>query len=125
MICEPGASSAKGGVFCRASRHGRGEVDDREKPIMGQWLNLAAADGFRLQAYRADPPSGTRTRGGLWVVQKISGVTVMSGAFATATLRTVTQQSRRRCSTATSEVSLSTTRRKTSPAAASSRHARR
>jgi len=74
MICEPGASSAKAGVFCRASRRGRGEVDDREKPIMGQWLNLAAADGFRLQAYRADPPSGTRTRGGLVVVQEIFGV---------------------------------------------------
>jgi carboxymethylenebutenolidase len=41
---------------------------------MGQWLNLAAADGFRLQAYRADPPSGTRTRGGLVVVQEIFGV---------------------------------------------------
>src|SRR5215470_5743778 len=74
MICKPGASSAKGGVFCRDSRRRRGEADDRERPIMGQWLNLAAADGFRLQAYRADPPSGTRTRGGLVVVQEIFGV---------------------------------------------------
>jgi carboxymethylenebutenolidase len=42
---------------------------------MGQWLNLAAADGFRLQAYRADPPAGSgRGRGGLVVVQEIFGV---------------------------------------------------
>jgi carboxymethylenebutenolidase len=42
---------------------------------MGQWLNLAAADGFRLQAYRADPPAGGgKPRGGLVVVQEIFGV---------------------------------------------------
>jgi carboxymethylenebutenolidase len=42
---------------------------------MGQWLNLAAADGFRLQAYRADPPAGSgKPRGGLVVVQEIFGV---------------------------------------------------
>src|ERR1700751_6378030 len=42
---------------------------------MGQWLNLAAADGFRLQAYRADPPAGGDTpRGGLVIVQEIFGV---------------------------------------------------
>jgi carboxymethylenebutenolidase len=42
---------------------------------MGQWLNLAAADGFRLQAYRADPPAGGgKPRGGLVIVQEIFGV---------------------------------------------------
>ena len=41
---------------------------------MGQWLNLAAADGFRLQAYRADPPEGKGKRGGLVIVQEIFGV---------------------------------------------------
>jgi carboxymethylenebutenolidase len=41
---------------------------------MGQWLNLAAADGFHLQAYRADPPDGRKARGGLVVVQEIFGV---------------------------------------------------
>ena len=42
---------------------------------MGQWLNLAAADGFRLQAYRADPPAGGgQPRGGLVIVQEIFGV---------------------------------------------------
>ncbi|HTP45659.1 MAG TPA: dienelactone hydrolase family protein [Casimicrobiaceae bacterium] len=41
---------------------------------MGQWLVLAAADGFHLQAYRADPPDGCRPRGGLVVVQEIFGV---------------------------------------------------
>jgi carboxymethylenebutenolidase len=39
---------------------------------MGQWLNLTAADGFRLSAYRADPPA--QPRGGLIVVQEIFGV---------------------------------------------------
>jgi carboxymethylenebutenolidase len=42
---------------------------------MGQWLTLAAADGFKLQAYRADPPAGSgQARGGLVVVQEIFGV---------------------------------------------------
>jgi carboxymethylenebutenolidase len=42
---------------------------------MGQWLNLAAADGFRLQAYRADPPAGSgKPRGGLVIVQEIFGI---------------------------------------------------
>src|SRR5262249_30166046 len=68
------ALSPTGAVRGRPGRAGGGSVNDREKPIMGQWLNLAAADGFRLQAYRADPPSGTRTRGGLVVVQEIFGV---------------------------------------------------
>jgi carboxymethylenebutenolidase len=39
---------------------------------MGQWLNLTAADGFRLAAYRADPAGPPR--GGLIVVQEIFGV---------------------------------------------------
>ena len=39
---------------------------------MGQWLNLTAADGFRLAAYRADPPAPPR--GGLIVAQEIFGV---------------------------------------------------
>jgi carboxymethylenebutenolidase len=39
---------------------------------MGQWLNLTAADGFRLAAYRADPAG--QPRGGLIVVQEIFGV---------------------------------------------------
>ena len=39
---------------------------------MGQWLNLTAADGFRLAAYRADPAAPPR--GGLIVVQEIFGV---------------------------------------------------
>jgi carboxymethylenebutenolidase len=39
---------------------------------MGQWLNLTAADGFRLAAYRADPAA--QPRGGLIVVQEIFGV---------------------------------------------------
>ncbi|HSS71220.1 MAG TPA: dienelactone hydrolase family protein [Casimicrobiaceae bacterium] len=42
---------------------------------MGQLLNLAAADGFRLQAYRADPPAGGgKPRGGLVIVQEIFGI---------------------------------------------------
>ena len=39
---------------------------------MGQMIELTAADGFRLSAYRADP-AGT-PRGGLVVVQEIFGV---------------------------------------------------
>lgn len=39
---------------------------------MGQWQELAADDGFKLSAYRADP-AGT-PRGGLVVVQEIFGV---------------------------------------------------
>jgi carboxymethylenebutenolidase len=39
---------------------------------MGQRLNLTAADGFRLSAYRADPAAPPR--GGLIVVQEIFGV---------------------------------------------------
>jgi len=39
---------------------------------MGQMIELTAADGFRLTAYRADP-AGT-PRGGLVVVQEIFGV---------------------------------------------------
>ena len=39
---------------------------------MGRMIDLKASDGFRLSAYRADPP-GT-PRGGLVVVQEIFGV---------------------------------------------------
>jgi len=39
---------------------------------MGRWIELTAADGFRLTAWRADP-AGT-PRGGLVVVQEIFGV---------------------------------------------------
>jgi carboxymethylenebutenolidase len=39
---------------------------------MGQTIELAAADGFRLSAYRADPVGGPR--GGLVVAQEIFGV---------------------------------------------------
>ena len=40
---------------------------------MGQWIELTAADGARLSAYRADPPQG-KPRGGLVVAQEIFGV---------------------------------------------------
>jgi carboxymethylenebutenolidase len=39
---------------------------------MGQQIQLTAADGFRLSAYRADPPQAPR--GGLVVIQEIFGV---------------------------------------------------
>jgi carboxymethylenebutenolidase len=39
---------------------------------MGPTLELAAADGHRLSAYRADPPG--KPRGGLVVIQEIFGV---------------------------------------------------
>jgi carboxymethylenebutenolidase len=39
---------------------------------MGQMLELTAADGFKLAAYRADPPG--KPRGGLVVAQEIFGV---------------------------------------------------
>jgi carboxymethylenebutenolidase len=39
---------------------------------MGEWVELSAADGFRLSAYRADP-AGT-PRGALIVAQEIFGV---------------------------------------------------
>ena len=39
---------------------------------MGHWINLAAADGVKISAWRADP-TGT-PRGGLVVVQEIFGV---------------------------------------------------
>src|SRR5258706_15764054 len=39
---------------------------------MGQMIELGAADGFRLSAYRAEPPGAPR--GGLVVVQEIFGV---------------------------------------------------
>lgn len=44
---------------------------------MGQWLNLTAADGIGVQAYRAEPSGtskGLPPRGGLVVVQEIFGV---------------------------------------------------
>src|SRR2546428_5144113 len=41
---------------------------------MGQWMELTASDGFRLAAYRADPPGPDKPRGGLVVVQEIFGV---------------------------------------------------
>ena len=39
---------------------------------MGQWIELTASDGFRLSAYRADPP-GT-PRGATVIAQEIFGV---------------------------------------------------
>ncbi len=39
---------------------------------MGKWVDLVAADGFRLPAYRADPAG--KPRGGLVVAQEIFGV---------------------------------------------------
>ncbi len=39
---------------------------------MGKWIDLTAADGFRLPAYRADPAG--KPRGGLVVAQEIFGV---------------------------------------------------
>jgi carboxymethylenebutenolidase len=39
---------------------------------MGEWVELTAADGFRLRAYRADPAG--RVRGALVVAQEIFGV---------------------------------------------------
>ena len=39
---------------------------------MGQWMTLAASDGFRLAAYRSDPAG--KPRGGLVIVQEIFGV---------------------------------------------------
>jgi len=41
---------------------------------MGQGIELTASDGFRLAAYRADPPGPDKPRGGLVVVQEIFGV---------------------------------------------------
>jgi carboxymethylenebutenolidase len=40
---------------------------------MGEWIELIASDGHRLDAYRAAPPSGA-ARGGIVVVQEIFGV---------------------------------------------------
>ena len=39
---------------------------------MGHWIQLAASDGRKLAAWRADPPG--KARGGLVVVQEIFGV---------------------------------------------------
>jgi carboxymethylenebutenolidase len=39
---------------------------------MGQWMTLAASDGFSLAAYRSDPAG--KPRGGLVIVQEIFGV---------------------------------------------------
>jgi carboxymethylenebutenolidase len=39
---------------------------------MGQWMTLAASDGFRLAAYRSDPAG--KPRGGVVIVQEIFGV---------------------------------------------------
>lgn len=39
---------------------------------MGQWIDLTAADGVRISAWRADPAG--KPRGGLVVVQEIFGV---------------------------------------------------
>jgi carboxymethylenebutenolidase len=41
---------------------------------MGQWLNLTAADGIGVQAYRAAPSRGLKARAGVVVVQEIFGV---------------------------------------------------
>jgi carboxymethylenebutenolidase len=42
---------------------------------MGQWIELTAADGVRLTAYRADPQAAQgKPRGGLVVAQEIFGV---------------------------------------------------
>ena len=41
---------------------------------MGQWMQLTAADGFRLAAYRADPAGQGKPSGGLVVAQEIFGV---------------------------------------------------
>jgi carboxymethylenebutenolidase len=41
---------------------------------MGEWLQLAASDGFGLAAYRAYPEAGTKVRGAMVVVQEIFGV---------------------------------------------------
>src|SRR5438046_7553994 len=41
---------------------------------MGQWIDLTAADGFRMAAYRADPAGQGKPRGGVVVVQEIFGV---------------------------------------------------
>ena len=38
---------------------------------MGQWIDLTAADGFRMAAYRADPAGQGKPRGGLVVVQEV------------------------------------------------------
>src|SRR2546423_15434107 len=40
----------------------------KEERTMSQWLELTAADGFRLSAYRAGPPG--KARGALVVVQE-------------------------------------------------------
>ena len=67
---------------------------------MGQFIELIAADGFRLSAYRADP-SGP-ARGGIVVAQEIFGVNRHIRASATASPPTATSRSRRRSSTGTS-----------------------
>src|SRR5258706_454601 len=48
--------------------------DHQGERAMGQWMQLTAADGFRLAAYRADPAGQGKPRGGLVVVQEIFGV---------------------------------------------------
>ena len=83
---------------------------------MGQWIELQAADGVAVAAWRAEPPGPVR--GGLIVVQEIFGVNAhIRGVCDRYALR-ATSPSRPRSSTATGVASTGATRRRTSRAAA-------
>ncbi len=90
---------------------------------MGQMIELTAADGFKLSAYRAEP-SG-KPRGGLVVVQEIFGVnshikSVCDGFAADGYLAIAPALFDR-----FERVSTSATRRTTSRRAGSTRRSRR
>jgi carboxymethylenebutenolidase len=59
---ESGCRSANGFRHCLL----------KEEDSMGRMIEIIAADGFKLSAYRADPPG--KPRGGLVVAQEIFGV---------------------------------------------------
>jgi carboxymethylenebutenolidase len=53
-------------------RRWRGCSDFKRRPVLGKMLELTAADGFKLAAYRADPAG--KPKAGLVVIQEIFGV---------------------------------------------------
>src|SRR5204862_4826422 len=58
----------KTGAFCLSSATSRRHGSNR----MGHWIQLTAADGATISAWRADPAG--KPRGGLVVAQEIFGV---------------------------------------------------
>src|SRR5215831_13809794 len=56
----------------RASVHNASVQREQKERAMGQWLQLTAADGFKLSGYRVDPDG--KRRGAVVVVQEIFGV---------------------------------------------------